>query len=312
MVELDESLIEQIGRRQRGGSVSMLTLPERVTINLLWRKGVHMTVLMRVFGVSKNTLYGNALTGGANHASGDKGVEVNTIIDQIGEKAAWARIRDARNDSRGQQGEQRIRRSARCVMISGPWGTIRDWERSVERIPPPGLAPPAESIDTPHWDPVGAYADGWEQAEARSANAIRSGAVLSLNDEAIAKRQLQRKLLREGVREALAEAKINREKAEADRRVRAKEQVEEYRRWQAGQAERERKWREQQEAWDKESARIYAESQRKAIEASKEPDRLRILMSKWLCTVCGGKSKIERKNEGYQIDLPRLRQNRLG
>ena len=105
-------------------------------------------------------------------------------------------------------------------MISGPWGHDRTWERSVvEQIKRGGAAPQmVDSGPTPYWEPMGAYADGWEHAEARSKNAIRTNAVY-LNDEAIAARALQRKLLREGIREALAEAKARRKKIEADRQA---------------------------------------------------------------------------------------------
>jgi hypothetical protein len=42
-----------------------------------------------VFKCGKNTLYANCLTGGGAYASGKRGVEVNEIIDRIGEQKAW-------------------------------------------------------------------------------------------------------------------------------------------------------------------------------------------------------------------------------
>ena len=85
--------------------------------------------------------------------------------------------------------------------------------------------------------PSASYAGGWEHAEARSKDAIRTNAVY-LNDEAIAARALQRKLLREGIREALAEAKERQKKIEADRLAEAAARREAQRQWEAQRAER--------------------------------------------------------------------------
>jgi hypothetical protein len=196
-------------------------------------------------------------------------------------------------------------------MISGPWGHDRTWERSVvERIRRGGAAPRmVDSGPSTYWEPVSAYADGWEFAEARSRDAIRTSAVY-LNDEAIAARALQRKLLREGIREALAEAEARRKKIEADRKAEAAARSEIQRQWEAQRAERERKAREQEEAWQKEADRRIAEykaSREKQQAEDRERNRSRyeierILGSKWICTVCGGgASWIKRDGEGYRI-----------
>ena len=46
---------------------------------------------MEVFQVSKNTLYGNALTGGGAYVSGQRAIEANEIVDRMGVKAAQAK-----------------------------------------------------------------------------------------------------------------------------------------------------------------------------------------------------------------------------
>jgi hypothetical protein len=69
----------------------ILSLHERIAANVLWRKGVHISTLMEVFQVSKNTLYGNALTGGGAYLSGRRALEVNDIVDRLGVKQAEAK-----------------------------------------------------------------------------------------------------------------------------------------------------------------------------------------------------------------------------
>jgi hypothetical protein len=195
-------------------------------------------------------------------------------------------------------------------MISGPWGHDRTWERSVvEQIKRGGAAPQmADTGPTPYWEPVGSYADGWEHAEARSKDAIRTNAVY-LNDEAIAARALQRKLLREGIREALAEAKERAKKVEADKRAEAAARAEAQRLWNAKQAERIRKEREERDAWfveehrrrDEQRAKWLEGENRRYEENKSRYEQERILGSKWVCTICNGASWIKRDGEGYRI-----------
>jgi len=92
MERLDEALLAQIARppRLRGGSSPILTLQERIAANIFWRKGVPIPALMEVFQVSKNTLYGNCLTGGGAYVSGQRAIETNEIVDRVGVKAAEA------------------------------------------------------------------------------------------------------------------------------------------------------------------------------------------------------------------------------
>ena len=173
-------------------------------------------------------------------------------------------------------------------MISGPWGHDREWERSVvERIRRDGVGPEIMSFyePTPNWDLVGVNAGGWEHAERHAKDAIRAGAVY-LNDEAIAKRVAQRKLWREGVREAMAEGAAKRAKEAADRKAREAAIAAEHRAWDKQQEERARRAREQQAEWDS---------------APSLNEQLRIMGSRWICTVCNGKSRIERDGAGYRI-----------
>jgi hypothetical protein len=69
----------------------ILSLHERIAANVLWRRGVHVSALMEVFQVSKNTLYGNALTGGGAYLSGRRALEVNDLVDRMGVMQAQAK-----------------------------------------------------------------------------------------------------------------------------------------------------------------------------------------------------------------------------
>ncbi len=189
-------------------------------------------------------------------------------------------------------------------MISGPWGHDRPWERSVvEQIKRGGAAPRMVDSGSPtYWEP--AYVDGWEHAEAHSKDAIRTNAVY-LNDQAIAARAQQRKLLREGIREALAEAKERRKKVAADRLAEAAARREAQRAWDAKLEERNRKAREAREDWQAEADRRYveylAEQRRLRAETQSRYEQERILGSKWTCIVCNGASGIKRDGDGYRI-----------
>jgi hypothetical protein len=196
-------------------------------------------------------------------------------------------------------------------MISGPWGHDRAWERSVvEQIKRGGAAPRMVDAGSPtYWDPAGV--DGWEYAEERSKNAIRTNAVY-LNDEAIAARALQRKLLREGVREALAEAAERAKKLEADKKAEVEAKRETQRAWEAKQEERERKAREEHEAWQKEGDQRNAEAARRYEENKARYERERILGSKWTCTVCNGVSGIRLDGEGYRITCAKCGKTAFG
>ncbi len=93
MERLDEKLIAVIGStpRPRGGSSPILSLEERIAINVLWRKHVPVHTLMEVFKVSKNTLYANALTGGGAYPGGQRAIEANELVNRMGVKQAEAK-----------------------------------------------------------------------------------------------------------------------------------------------------------------------------------------------------------------------------
>jgi len=86
MLTLDEDLIALTRRAPRDGDG--LDHDQAMAINVLWRRGVKATVLARVFGVSKNTVYYRALTGLAQSYPARTAVEVNAKIDAMGLEAA--------------------------------------------------------------------------------------------------------------------------------------------------------------------------------------------------------------------------------
>ena len=91
MEKLDQTLLAKVRRKAKGGSPPMLSLRERIAVNLFWRKGVPIAALMEVFNCSKNTIYSNCLTGNApSYIAGHRAKETNDLIDAIGEAAAEA------------------------------------------------------------------------------------------------------------------------------------------------------------------------------------------------------------------------------
>ena len=216
------------------------------------------------------------------------------------------------------------------------WG-IRDhlWEHDiVERIRQ-GCAGPqsisiADSVGGQYTNSLG----GWEAAEKHAAKANRLHSAY-LDDASIAKRAAQRDLLKQQMEEvksawrAFEEGKGPRptwenpgveERRQAQREAdkAAKEEV--AIRLLAARAEREAKSRAEYEAWQKEQQQRALERAERQGKEKDELDRMletmrghapdlaqfqaeekRILDSKWSCTICGGKSYIERKSPGYQL-----------
>jgi hypothetical protein len=86
-VELDPALIARSRRKAR-----MLTFSDRVAINLLYdnKNGVSVPILARVFGVSKNTIYYQSLTGKADSypTTGKLVKEVEKEIRRLGRPKA--------------------------------------------------------------------------------------------------------------------------------------------------------------------------------------------------------------------------------
>ena len=171
-------------------------------------------------------------------------------------------------------------------MIAGPWGHDRAWESEVvRRIREGGPAPcalsPYDATPSMYWENSGLYGGGWQHAEELSKNAIRNNSVF-LNDEAIA----QRKVFREGVRAAQAEAKARAEKAEADRRANRAAQDEARRAWEQQRIEYERRAREQRELWE-------ADDHAQQVK--------RIMASKWVCVACSAPSSLAVEDNGYRL-----------
>ena len=86
---LDEELIYRTRRRVR-----KLSPEDRIAINLFKRKDVPVTVIARVFKVSKNTVYYKALGHSApSYPASDlsAAAEADAIIDKLGFDAAWAK-----------------------------------------------------------------------------------------------------------------------------------------------------------------------------------------------------------------------------
>jgi len=93
-IQLDQKLIDRAKTREH----DKLSQAERVAANLFWRyrtkegAAVPISVIAKVFGVSKNTLYYRCLKGYAKsypktHAN--TAVETNEMIEKLGFQQAW-------------------------------------------------------------------------------------------------------------------------------------------------------------------------------------------------------------------------------
>ena len=210
------------------------------------------------------------------------------------------------------------------------WG-IRDhlWEHDiVERIRHSGALDAGAYTDLIR-DDYPFTAAGWEAAEKHAAKANRLHSAY-LDDASIAKRAAKREQLRQGMEEVKAAWRAFEEGAgprptsepptndALKQREAAAAKAEARRQWEARQAERAARQRAEQEALDKQFAERQAERAARQAKERIELDRMvadvrapdvakfqaeekRILDSKWTCTVCGGKSTIERKSPGYQL-----------
>jgi hypothetical protein len=216
------------------------------------------------------------------------------------------------------------------------WG-IRDhlWEYEiVERIRNGCAGPQSISIADAVGSDYNNSLGGWEAAEKHSANANRLHSAY-LDDASIAKRAEKRELLRQQMEENKAAWKAYNEgtgprpasenpaldaKRQAQREVDARTKEAAAIRQQAARDARAAKGRAEYEAWEKERQQRMAERAERQGKEKEEIDRMlatmqsrvpdaekflaeekRILDSKWSCTVCGGKSYIERKSPGYQL-----------
>lgn len=80
-IELDETLLYKIKRKPREDG---LNDDKCIALNLFWRKHVKVTILAKVFRVSKNTIYDRAI-------HGSRATETNALIDKLGFDKAWNR-----------------------------------------------------------------------------------------------------------------------------------------------------------------------------------------------------------------------------
>jgi hypothetical protein len=93
-IQLDQKLIDRAKTREH----DKLSQAERVAANLFWRyrtkegAAVPISVIAKVFGVSKNTLYYRCLKGYAKSypkTHVNTAVETNEMIDKLGFQQAW-------------------------------------------------------------------------------------------------------------------------------------------------------------------------------------------------------------------------------
>ena len=88
MPQLDKNLVFDAKRAPIAGE---LTKAERIAINLFWRKEVSITVLAKIFGHSRNTIYYWCCTGEAPSypRNNKRAREINDLVEEMGPDAAW-------------------------------------------------------------------------------------------------------------------------------------------------------------------------------------------------------------------------------
>ena len=173
-------------------------------------------------------------------------------------------------------------------MISSPWGHDHAWERAlVRKIRDGGRAPEVYAL----------YEDAISHETGERAG-LATGVVYYDEAEA-AERAAKNRDFRESLREAQEAAMARQAKEAEERKERA--ELERVKRAEAKAAHE-----AQLAKWAKETEQRVAEYHRnrpieiaERIEYANQENH--IMSSRWSCTVCGGKSIIERKNPGYQI-----------
>lgn len=170
----------------------------------------------------------------------------------------------------------------------GSWGHDRVWERNVvERIRRDGAAPEVYPL----------Y-EGAISHETGERGGITTGVIFYDQVEA-KERVLKNREFRDSLRAAQEAAKVRNAKEAEERKARQAEyrarRAEAHARRAAEHAKLEQAIQERREEWLR---RRPIETAERIEHAAQEQ---RIMASKWVCTVCGGKSFIERKNPGYQI-----------
>ena len=171
---------------------------------------------------------------------------------------------------------------------SSPWGHDYAWERAIVRkIREGGRAPE-----------VYALYEGAISHETGERAGLLTGVVFYDQAEA-EERVLKNRDFRESLRAAQEAARDRIAREAEERKARAAEQ-------RARHAEAKAKREAEHAKWAEETRKRREDYERnRPIEIAERIEHAaqehRILASKWLCTVCGGKSRIERKNPGYQI-----------
>ena len=173
-------------------------------------------------------------------------------------------------------------------VYQSPWGHDYAWERAVVRkIRDGGAAPEVYTL----------Y-EGAISHETPERVGLLTGVVYYDEAEA-AERAAKNRDFRESLRQAQEAAEERQAKAREEKRARAAEQ-------RAIRAAEQAKHAAQREQWRKEAEERRGQYElRRPIERAEHAEHVlqenRIMLSRWVCTVCGGKSTIERKNPGYQI-----------
>ena len=170
----------------------------------------------------------------------------------------------------------------------GSWGHDRVWEREiVRRIRDGGRAPEAYAL----------YEGAISQETGERAGLLTG--VVYYDEAEAAERAAKNRDFRESLRAAQEAAAIRNAAEAAERRARAKEQ-------RIRREEENAKHAAERVKWAKEAEeRRAAHERNRPIEIAERIEHAaqehRIMLSRWTCTVCGGKSIIERKNPGYEI-----------
>ena len=173
-------------------------------------------------------------------------------------------------------------------MISGPWGHDYAWERAVVRKIRDGGAAPE----------VYALYEGAISHETPERAGLLTGVVYYDEAEA-ADRAAKNRDFRESLRAAQETARIRNAQEAEERKARAAE-------YRAKRAKQKAEHAEQHAKLEKEiRQRRETYERNRPIEIAEQIEHVnqerQIMASKWICTVCGSASKIERKNPGYQI-----------
>ncbi len=169
-----------------------------------------------------------------------------------------------------------------------PWGHDYAWERAVVRKIREGGAAPE----------VYALYEGAISHETGEREGLLTG-VVYYDDVEAAERAAKNRDFRESLRAAQEAAKVRNAKEAEERKARAAEQRARHAEAKAAHEAQLAKWAEETQKRREDYERNRPIEIAERIEHTAQEHR--IMLSRWVCTVCGGKSIIERKNPGYQI-----------